>query len=168
MKIFLNIQLFQNDQVQNNCQNIMKPRRQKVFCQATKGSLFFLSLWNLCLPFYRCDARVRRVLGLRTSSSCHWHPIARVCVCLLIMMENAIKNIFAGGALRSRAKLFAMSGGLPVGKRIVRQGLEPRAIRPKNIAPNGGQQEVHPDFPFFTLDELERPFMMAQPNLSDT
>ena len=83
------------------------------------------------------------------------------------MMKNAIKNIFAREALRSRAKLFAMSGGISVRKRTGRQGLEPRAMRPKIIAPNGGQQEVHLDFPFFTLDELDRPLMTAQPNLAD-
>ena len=82
-------------------------------------------------------------------------------------MENAIKNIFAREALRSRAKLFAMSGGLPVGKRTIRQGLKPLAMGPKIIMPNGGQQEVHSDFPFFIFDELERPSMIAQPNLSD-
>ena len=60
-----------------------------------------------------------------------------------------------------------MSGGLPVGKRTVRQGLKPLAMRPNNIVPNGGQQEVHPDFPFFTHKELGRPFKIAQPNLFD-
>jgi len=60
-------------------------------------------------------------------------------------MENAIKNIFAREALHSRAKLFAMSGGLPVGKRTVRQGLKPLAMRPKIIVPNGGQQD-HREF----------------------
>ena len=100
MKIFLNIQLFQNDQVQNSCQNIMKPRKTK--SQATKGSLFFLSLWNLCLPFYRRDARVRRVLGLRTSSSCHWHPFPRVCVCLLINDGKCYQKYFRNGRLSAR------------------------------------------------------------------
>ena len=57
-------------------------------------------------------------------------------------MENAIKNIFAGGALRSRAKLFAMSGELPVGKKAVRRGLKPSAVRPKVMGPNGGQQDL--------------------------
>ena len=56
-------------------------------------------------------------------------------------MEDAIKSIFVGGALRSRAKLFAMSAGLPVGKRTVRRGLKPPAMRPKTLVPNGGQQD---------------------------
>ena len=65
----------------------MKPRRQKGFLSSQPKSLFLLCFsWNLLPAFYRRNARVRRVLGLRTSSRCHWCSCA--CVRRFLLIQN--------------------------------------------------------------------------------
>ena len=45
--------------------------------------------------------------------------------------------------------------------------IEETMARRKRERPEQPVRTVHPDFPFFTHKELERPFKIAQPNLFD-
>ena len=89
MKIFLNIQLFQKrPSPKQLSEYFMKPRKTKDFALVSQKVLSPSSLCNLLPAFYRRNARVRRVLGLRTSSCCHCCSCASVCVFLLIQDEK--------------------------------------------------------------------------------